>query len=356
MKEYYLNPIPAPTWNWLKVNGTTLALPQSRGEAQVQVVLENAKGEMETEQRDKFAKIPTGMGAGMGEAMSQGAMEPVQILVEKNQKARAFIHIVRHQENLALVPVHIYAKEGASIKVWMDYVSSEGSQGGLGVQTLVFGEARSKVELIQLQLQGDQDIALNDIGGHLEPYAHLNAVQLLLGGSVNFAGARASLFGSRSSFASETGYFGKNQDQIDMNYVADHRGRYTVSEMAASGVLQDEARKLFRGTIDFKRGAKEAQGDEREDVLLLGDEVVNQTVPLILCAEEDVAGNHGATIGNLDDEILFYLSSRGMDKESATNMVARARMDAIGKKLDNPRMEEMLEKYLEERFHGQFAE
>ena len=42
-------------------------------------------------------------------------------------------------------------------------------------------------------------------------------------------------------------------------------------------------------------------------MLLLSNDVVNQTIPLILCAEEDVEGNHGATIGKLDDELLFYL-------------------------------------------------
>lgn len=49
----------------------------------------------------------------------------------------------------------------------------------------------------------------------------------------------------------------------------------------------------------------------------MGDNVVNQTIPLILCAEEDVEGNHGASIGQLDEEMLFYLSSRGMSAESA---------------------------------------
>ena len=49
---------------------------------------------------------------------------------------------------------------------------------------------------------------------------------------------------------------------------------------------------VFRGTIDFKFGAAGAEGEEKEDVLLLGDDVINQTIPLILCAEEDVQGNH----------------------------------------------------------------
>ena len=55
--------------------------------------------------------------------------------------------------------------------------------------------------------------------------------------------------------------------------------------MQAGGVLRDHAFKLYRGTIDFKWGAKGAVGNEKEDVLLLSNDVVNQTIPLILCAE-----------------------------------------------------------------------
>ena len=58
--------------------------------------------------------------------------------------------------------------------------------------------------------------------------------------------------------------------------------------MNADGVLQDRSAKLFRGTIDFQKGAAGSKGDEKEDVLLLGEDVVNRTIPLILCAEEDV--------------------------------------------------------------------
>ena len=79
----------------------------------------------------------------------------------------------------------------------------------------------------------------------------------------------------------------------------------------AGGVLRDQAFKLFRGTIDFKAGSAGSEGEEQEDVLILGDDAVNQTIPLILCAEEDVQGSHGATIGRLDDELLFYLCSTG---------------------------------------------
>ena len=52
----------------------------------------------------------------------------------------------------------------------------------------------------------------------------------------------------------------------------------------------------------------------------MGEDAVNQTIPLILCGEEDVQGSHGATIGRLDDELLFYLCSRGMSRQAANKI------------------------------------
>lgn len=90
-----------------------------------------------------------------------------------------------------------------------------------------------------------------------------------------------------------------------------------------------QCQKLFRGTIDFIAGCAGAKGAESEDMLLIDENVENQTIPLILCGEEDVEGSHGATIGRLDEQMLFYLGSRGFDQEEAKRLVARARIDAL---------------------------
>lgn len=82
---------------------------------------------------------------------------------------------------------------------------------------------------------------------------------------------------------------------------------------------------------------------------MLGEKAVNQTIPLILCGEEDVEGNHGATIGKLDEELLFYLSSRGMAQEEIYEMVARGRLDAVAAKIPDKTVREEVGRYLKER-------
>ena len=145
------------------------------------------------------------------------------------------------------------------------------------------------------------------------------------------------------------GYQGFSGQHLDMNYVARHLGRKTGSLMESNGILSGNAFKLFRGSIDFVKGCAGSVGNEKEDVLLLRENVVNQTIPLILCAEEDVEGNHGASIGELDEKTLFYLMSRGFTKEAAETMIAGARLEAIAAKIPYSEIREQVEKYLEEQ-------
>ena len=92
---------------------------------------------------------------------------------------------------------------------------------------------------------------------------------------------------------------------------------------------------VFRGTIDFKTGSSNSVGNEKETVLMLGDDVINKTVPLILCAEENVVGNHGATIGELDDETLFYLKAAASPRAQAENILARASIERFARTVDD---------------------
>lgn len=140
---------------------------------------------------------------------------------------------------------------------------------------------------------------------------------------------RTELEGDSSSINVEVAYLGKNSQTIDYNIAVNHWGKDTHSEINAAGALMDSAKKVFRGTIDFKTGSSDSKGSENETVIMLGDDVVNKTVPLILCSEENVEGSHGATIGELDDDTLFYFESRGIGREEAERIMAYAALKRL---------------------------
>ena len=159
---------------------------------------------------------------------------------------------------------------------------------------------------------------------------------------------RTELIGKHASTNMDIGYLGQKKQVIDINLVVNHIGKKTNCNIQVDGPLKDAAEKIFRGSIDFKTGSSDSKGAETENVLLLGDDVVNKTIPLILCAEENVEGSHGATIGELDEDTLFYFASRGIDMETAEDMMTKGKMEVLYRKIQDEDTEKLVEKQLAE--------
>lgn len=241
------------------------------------------------------------------------------------------------------------AKENSRLNVLIVFRSGEDAQGTSSFQVKVHAEKNAKVQLQEVQLLGARYTCLSDIGASCGENATFELLKLELGAGKVYAGCLTELEGKKSAFDAKIGYYTSVNQKLDMNYTVRHRGKKTESMMEVSGVLQDDSSKLFRGTIDFVPGCAGAKGTEREDVLLLGDDIVNQTIPLILCAEEDVEGNHGASMGDLDDATLFYLCSRGLSREEAERMVARARIDALNELVADEAVQKQVQEFMNQK-------
>ena len=279
-----INRLPTPTWNWLGVNG---------------------------------AEVPA-------EKLSALTADTLRISAEKNEnKAPVFLDFESRDGNETPKKVIIEAKNGGDVTIFERCVSSKTSS----IEIKADLQAGAKLRLVQLLSPG--------INTSLYHKAEVtcsegSSFQLLGKGNV-YLDNRVELNGDKSEFNTDVGYLGELSQTIDINLVVNHYGKNTSSLIAANGALTDNAKKIFRGTIDFKKGSSDSVGTENETVLMLSDDAVNKTVPLILCAEENVEGNHGATIGDLDDDTLFYFESRGIDRNHAQTMMSRAAIERLAR-------------------------
>ena len=214
--------------------------------------------------------------------------------------------------------------------------------------------AGAKVKLILLLNPSDNALLIHKVNARCAEGAKFSLISAVLGDGDIYTDTAVELNGDSSSLEADYGYLGMNEQKIDINLAVNHWGKKTESEIKANGALMDSSEKVFRGTIDFKRGSADSVGAENETVLMLGDNVVNKTVPLILCAEENVEGSHGATIGELDDATLFYFESRGIDKEHASDIMARASVERIARLPEDAEFEKAVEEALVRQLSEQF--
>lgn len=227
--------------------------------------------------------------------------------------------------------VDIHAPEGQTVTVFETLRSED----KLLVRTELHVEKDARVRLVQIQNAAHDSLLRLENNGRCDENGQVELIQILLGRGDVYSDGHFALNGTGAGFQAGIGYLGQKQQTVDLNLVVDHWGQKTTSEINAAGALKDDARKTFRGTIDFKKGSAGSVGNEQETVLMLGDGAVNKTVPLILCAEENVVGNHGATIGELDEDTLFYFESRGISAAEAENVMARAAIERLARTLQD---------------------
>ena len=188
----------------------------------------------------------------------------------------------------------------------------------------IVAEKHARIHLVEMLGVDDDQQHLESVGIEAHEDAVCDVRQYALGGGAVGMGLAVNLVGNRARLDLNNRYHACHEELLDVNHVARMRGCATRAEIAESGILNDSARKTLRATIDFIRGSKDAKGNEAETVQILGDGVVNKTMPVILCDEDNVAGNHGATIGSVSPEQIEYLQARGLSRHEAELLFVRA--------------------------------
>lgn len=380
------NAMPAPTWSWLKMNETKVAVPAGL-ERDCQVVIENAGDLLEThasfesaveklQQRvdarrgddaDTRAILRAAQGHDAGASdLDTPALSSYEKKVALSQiagdvaadfetgvgrDARAYLNflaggtavLATEPGDEASATVRVSARPGTSSSASIDVVAAEDSELDLAISIdaacgadqaafagsalRVFAGERSRVNVTVYLTCGAGVTCVEDSGFVLDDDARVTVRHVVLGGSFTATGLAADLRGDRSRIDIDTSYLGAGADERDFNYIVRHRGKKTECNLDANGVLTGTSKKILRGTIDLMHGAKGAQGNERETVLLANKGVDNKTVPMILCDEDDVAGNHGATIGHVRPEQLFYMGCRGLSEKQAEELFISAKLE-----------------------------
>ena len=278
---------------------------------------------------DVFA---TGMGDEAREYLEFAAGEPVVLVTRPGERTCATVRVEGVDGAVNAAAIDIVAAPGSSLALAIALDSPAPGAGVVGTRLRVFAGADARVDIVSTQTLDDSWTALDDAGIVLDERARVQLRQTVLGAGRSYTGLDADVRGDDARLDIDTRYLGHAAQQRDFNYVAHQRGRRTVCNLDANGVLAGESEKTLRGTIDLVHGCKGSVGSEQETVLLADERVANRIVPVILCDEDDVAGNHGATIGHVAPKQLFYLASRGISPDDAERLFIAAAFEeaAIG--------------------------
>lgn len=224
--------------------------------------------------------------------------------------------------------------EAASLDV-IEHFVGQPDAGHLGN---VVGEValRDKAQLgwAVIQTAGAQTTLFRRSNCRLGEDAVLDFHALELGGKLARHELRVDLTGSRARFDSRGAFVLHDRQHADTEVLVTHRGRDTTSHSLWRGVADGRARGVVHGRILVLPGADGADGGFYNKNLLLSQSAEIDTRPALEIYADEVKANHGATVGQLDEHVLFYLRSRGIPMDAARRMLVRAfctvALDGIG--------------------------
>lgn len=226
---------------------------------------------------------------------------------------------------------YIYVKAGADATFIITY----NGDGTLLLQTKVFVEEGASFHLVKLDTMQKGGHLICDTGIKALEGSSVQFTQIKIGAARMSTGLNVDLVGNKSSLDAALAFYAQKRENLDINYIVNHYGRDTHSNYVCYGAIGENTKKVFRGTIDFKQGSSGSTGHEKEEILLLNDNVCNKSVPLILCKEEDVEGQHGASIGHISDNVLFYMATRGISKEELERILVKSRIDKVARRFSS---------------------
>jgi Fe-S cluster assembly protein SufD len=114
---------------------------------------------------------------------------------------------------------------------------------------------------------------------------------------------------------------GEGKQHFDHHTVHDHRAPHTYSDLDFKVVLKDKARSAYTGLIRIEPDAPQSEAYQENRNLLLTEGAKAESIPELEILTDDVKCTHGATMGNLDPEHLFYLMSRGLSRGEALRLI-----------------------------------
>lgn len=233
--------------------------------------------------------------------------------------------ITSDDENQVIDNHYIEAENGGKLNLIIDYENVGDKEKFRSSLLKIHAKKASTINLFIIQNENTSQTSLETIYLDIDEDAKVNVSQFELGAKKIYTYMQANLLGKHSALNINSIYLGSKKDEINMLYNVFHYGKYTQSDIMVNGALQDQAKKTFKSTLDFKEGSSFSEGSEEEYVILLDEDVESISAPVLLTHEDNVIGNHAASAGNVDQNLMFYIMSRGFDEENAKSLIIQSK-------------------------------
>ena len=223
-----------------------------------------------------------------------------------------------------------------------EYSGKEGNDQLNVCVTEVFANQNSKINFHHINSWTKNISNFTNIIGAVERDASINWISGCFGGKINRLRID-TLFNGAGSRCNNIGVFlGKGEEHIDFTTNMYHNVENTTNEVLVDGILKDESTSVYRGLIRIEKEAQKTYSYLENHILKLGEKTLANSIPSLKIDANDVKASHGATIGQINDEHMFYLMARGLSREEAEKLIVEGFFEPVIQKIPSEELKEKI--------------
>lgn len=301
----------------------------------------------------RFNGLPLGIFHHLNNAFFQ---DGVSIEVPANIIEPSLIHIIHlttqtDSAQITVPRILMHLGKSSQISVMESHAGLSANTRGLNCPvTEIVLEENAALHYVNAQNESDSATQINTIRAWCERNAMFNALTLTCSGALVRNNLDIILNGEGID-ATLNGLYSLNGTQHTDNHTSvDHRYPNCVSNQLYKGILNGSARAVFNGKIFVRPEAQQTNSYQLNKNLLLGKDCRVDTKPQLEIFADDVKCTHGATIGQLDQDEVFYLQTRGISRKAAIKILARGFADELLNRLPQETVARKLRWMLEPSF------
>lgn len=243
----------------------------------------------------------------------------------------------------------IIAEPNSEATILFHYCTDEEVEAFHNGFTEIHAKENSSLTIIKIQRMNDLSQNFDTNIAYVKGEGKVNWITVELGSQISGSNYTTFLDEVASESKLSSIYLGDGNRKMDLSYSMIHKGPRSISNIESRGALMDNSRKVFRGNLDFRRGSRLAKGSEEEYVLLLDPSVKSDSIPALLCEEDDVQGEHAASAGQINESQLFYLMSRGLREREAKKLIIEGTFRPVIDRIPIKELKEIIDLEVERR-------
>ena len=210
------------------------------------------------------------------------------------------------------------------------------------VHSYICLEKNSKLEHYKIQLEGDSSIHSSSSSVNCNSSSIYNNFIFSIGGSLSRIEVNSSINSSDINFNIKGLYLAKTNQHHDITTVMQHKHPESKSNQHIKGILQKNSSGVFQGKVIVSQDAQKTDAFQFNQNLLLSESAEANAKPELEIYADDVKCSHGATTGELDEQMLFYLRSRGLNKEEAQKVLIEGFINELFDEIKNSELKKKL--------------